>query len=608
MHFRFPSFSLFQPSPSAYRALFSDAPRYHAAPQGVTDFADLFLAAANAFWAVGDAPRALRFLAPLRLLPDYGAPPLWARMATCYAAAGDTDGAAAMYEDVLATHPGHPDAASALAELLLQLGRTQDALARLDLVPMLQQRQRGAPPPLRLRGVAHVHDDGGGGGGGGGDDDDDGDGDGGAAGGGFGLGLTPDEAEEDALRRLRAARLRGAAGDANAFLDVALPLVRQSLEAEAAAAAAAVAAAAAGHGRRGGRKAKPRAPGAPHADGVFRGYVTKPRKRSRRRRDAADDEAAAAAAPLPLLARAPPAPPAVRGLLAEPEKFSIFRAVFAALLGARRLDEAAALVDGALALGRAAGGSVAAGRERVAALRLLAADVAEARGDAAGAAEALRGVLSTAPPPGGSAVQWNAFARAAAAAHATAKHARMLARLSSRHPGSVPCALMAASAAAAAAPPGAPAGGWAAALPALFRAFALAPRQPLTCLALGCALVQHAACRGHGGDRGAAVLAATGWLQRYAALRHAPAEASYNAARALHALNLTHLAAPLYEQALQEADEDAAAAAGESGGTAGTAAACGDVAREAAHNLALIYAASGADNLARALLRRYNTV
>jgi tetratricopeptide (TPR) repeat protein len=580
----------------------------------VTDFADLFLAAANAFWAVGDAPRALHFLAPLRLLPDYDAPPLWARMATCFAAAGDTDGAAAMYEDVLATHPGHPDAASALAELLLQLGRTQDALARLDLVPMLQQRRAAVP---RLRGIAHAHD---GGGAGGGDDDDgdDMDEDGDAAGGGGGgfagvlaggFGMTADEAEEDALRRLRAARLRGAAGDTGAFLDVALPLVLQSLDAERAAAAAAVAAAAAGHGRRGGRKAKPRAPGAPHADGVFRGYVTKPRKRPRRRRDAAGDEDTAAAQELQQqqqqqamqLVLAPLAPPAVRGLLAEPEKFSIFRGVFTALLSARRLDEAAALVDSALSLGRAAGGSIAAGRERVAALRQLAADVAEARGDAPGAAEALRGVLSAAPPPGGTACQWNAFARAAAAAHATAKHARMLTRLASRHPGSVPCALMAASAAAAAAPPGAPAGGWAGALPALFRAFALAPRQPLICLALGCALAQHAACRGHAGDRGAALLAATGWLQRYAALRGVPSESSYNAARALHALNLMHLAAPLYEQALQEADEDAEAGLTRPG-------AGGDVAREAAHNLALIYAASGADNLARALLRRYATV
>ena len=93
---------------------------------------------------------------------------------------------------------------------------------------------------------------------------------------------------------------------------------------------------------------------------------------------------------------------------------------------------------------------------------------------------------------------------------------------------------------------------------------------------------------------------AAAFVGRYAQLRGAAsAEAAYNAARAMHALGLAHLAAPLYEAALERGDAEAAAAA--PGGFA-------DVRREAAHNLHLLYAAAGAPHLARALLRRYATV
>jgi general transcription factor 3C polypeptide 3 (transcription factor C subunit 4) len=544
-------------------AYLGDAARAEAAlgalaSAGVAEFSDLFLAAANAFWAVGDARRALRFLLPLRQLPEYDAPPLWARVATCYAELDDAEGAAAFYQDVLQAHPGQPDAASARAELLLALGRTQDALAQLAPLEALV-----AAPGAR---------------------------------GGGGEAERPAEADDDAatMRRLRAARLRGAAGDAAAFLAVALPLVRQSLGAERAAVDWAAAQAAAGRGRRGGRRAKPPA-AAPPADGVFCGLgQPKPKKRPRKPAgggDAAGGGAAAptATAPLP---PAPTEPPAVRFLLSDPERFALFRSVCAALIGAARLDDASQLIEAALSLGRAPG------RDRLAALRQLASDVAEARGDAAGAAEALRGILSAAAAPGGSTAQWNAFSRAAAAAGATARQARLLSRLGSRHPGSVPCALMGA-AAAACGPGGSAAAGWgAAALPPLFRAFAAAPRQPLVCLSLGAALLQHATSRA-AAQRSAAVLAAFALLERYAALRGAPGEAAFNAGRALHHLGLAHLAAPLYEACLEAADADAG---GEGEPREG------GMAREAAHNLALLYGAAGAPGLARALLRRYNTV
>ena len=91
-------------------------------------------------------------------------------------------------------------------------------------------------------------------------------------------------------------------------------------------------------------------------------------------------------------------------------------------------------------------------------------------------------------------------------------------------------------------------------------------------------------------------------MARYAHLRGAAsAEAAFNAARTLHALGLAHLAAPLYEAALERGDAEA-----EERGDASQHSA--DVRREAAHNLHLLYADAGATHLARQLLRRYATV
>jgi len=506
------------------------------------EFADLYLQAANAFWAVGDAARSYRLLTPLRALPEYDSPQLWARLATCLCEQRDVNGACALYEEVLVQHPGHHEATAAYAELLMAHGRMDEAmvqLARLDGDPQAAQAA-----------VASLAGD-----------------------------------PEAVLRRLRAAKLRGCAGDHASLLAMALPLVAQSLEAETGAVAAAVAAAAAGLGRRGGRKAKPTQE-PPSATGVFQGFVTKTPRRHKQDAEpgggggggGASAHASAAAAAQRALALSTLPQPAIPHMLRDEETFAVFTACVGALNAQGRLSEAAALVEGAAALAK---GNPAL-RDRLPALRHLDAELAEARGDNSGAAAALRGILSSAPPPGGTLVQWNAFARATTAAGVTAKQAKLLGRLGSRHPGNAAVPTMHAAALAAERGVCTPQ-----ALASLFRAFRLAPRQPLVCLALGSALIQHAMSRGVA-DRHAAVLAAFGFIQRYAALRGNPGESQFNTARALHALGLVHLALPLYEQALQE----------EGGG----------VAREAAHNLARIYLGAGAPGLARELMRRYNTV
>ncbi len=107
--------------------------------------------------------------------------------------------------------------------------------------------------------------------------------------------------------------------------------------------------------------------------------------------------------------------------------------------------------------------------------------------------------------------------------------------------------------------------------------------------------------------------------QEYAALRRNPQEAAYNLGRAAHQMGLLHLAVPLYERALAEPgpdpghtlDPNAAAADGQDpaapwldgAGAPKASALC--LKREAAHNLAQLYRATGAPGLARQLVRRY---
>jgi len=70
-------------------------------------------------------------------------------------------------------------------------------------------------------------------------------------------------------------------------------------------------------------------------------------------------------------------------------------------------------------------------------------------------------------------------------------------------------------------------------------------------------------------------------------------------ARGVHQLGLAHLAVPLYERCLE----------GESSrGDVPTRCEGANLRWEAAHNLALIYRASGATGLARAVLRKHATI
>lgn len=94
--------------------------------------------------------------------------------------------------------------------------------------------------------------------------------------------------------------------------------------------------------------------------------------------------------------------------------------------------------------------------------------------------------------------------------------------------------------------------------------------------------------------------------------RKQPAETAYNMGRAAHQLGLVHLAVPYYQSVLSMA------ARGEAGGSGGRrqgdeeggegSGEGSDLRREAAYNLALIYSASGAQQLAREVLREHMAV
>ena len=127
-----------------------------------------------------------------------------------------------------------------------------------------------------------------------------------------------------------------------------------------------------------------------------------------------------------------------------------------------------------------------------------------------------------------------------------------------------------------------------------------APGEPLPALGLAVALAALAAAAAPD-IRHRAAAAALAHLADYARLRGHPSEAAYNTGRLLHGLGVASHAAAWYGRALA----DATAPLVPPGAHAGA-----SVAREAAHNLALLLRGSGSEageGLARRVLRKYAT-
>eukprot|EP00892_Ulva_mutabilis_P002563 jgi/Ulvmu1/12307/UM088_0027.1 len=143
------------------------------------------------------------------------------------------------------------------------------------------------------------------------------------------------------------------------------------------------------------------------------------------------------------------------------------------------------------------------------------------------------------------------------------------------------------------------------ALGTYFGAFKMVPENALVSLFIGVGYLAYATSRAPG-DRHAAILKAFAFLSRYAARCGSPPEAAYNLGRAFHHLELAHLAAEWYNRSLalcggHTVPGSPRAGAADDWGPA-------DVSFECAHNLALIYEASGAVALAARLRATYCSV
>lgn len=118
--------------------------------------------------------------------------------------------------------------------------------------------------------------------------------------------------------------------------------------------------------------------------------------------------------------------------------------------------------------------------------------------------------------------------------------------------------------------------------------FELLPEDPVVNMCIAVGYLLHSTTRAVG-DRNSCILKAFAFFSRYATRRGHPAEAAYNMGRAFHHLELHHLAEEWYERSLVLAMAEE---------REGSQPAGSDLRFECAHNLALIYEASGARQLA----------
>lgn len=129
-------------------------------------------------------------------------------------------------------------------------------------------------------------------------------------------------------------------------------------------------------------------------------------------------------------------------------------------------------------------------------------------------------------------------------------------------------------------------------LGACVQAHSMVPEDSVVNLCIAAAYLQHA-CSRSVGDRNACILKALAFFCRHACFSANRHEAAYNMGRAMHHLELNHLAVEWYERAL-------VLGAGLPDGER--------LSFEAGHNLALIYEQSGAAALAHRVRRLHCSV
>lgn len=123
------------------------------------------------------------------------------------------------------------------------------------------------------------------------------------------------------------------------------------------------------------------------------------------------------------------------------------------------------------------------------------------------------------------------------------------------------------------------------------------PTDPLLCLLCSVACLSRATNR-QVDNRNHTIVQGLAILQQYAALRPGSAEVEYNLGRAYQQVGLLHLAVPRYQRVLAMAEERTTASTDPGF----------HMTREAAYNLALVYASAGSPHVTEALFHRWLAV
>ncbi|KAL4427748.1 hypothetical protein ABPG75_001837 [Micractinium tetrahymenae] len=511
----------------------------------VESFSDLYMDAAQVLMDVGQPDKALPFLAELAERPDSSTPAVWARLASCHRALDDSDAALNVYQTVVQQlGPDHP-------------GYIDAVVALAELHRELGQQDEADKVLADLESLIRSQD------------------------------MPGDHAAayEFVLRR---ANILYACGKNEAYLDVTMPVLSstlRALEAEHRQLAGEPDQKLAKRLRYLSRTAAARGS---EAEGVFVGY----KKYDRRKQHIRElDERAEAFLAAQSGAEseggdeeAGPSGLVVQELLREEAPFMMLIQTGQVLLAERQHREARELLQAALDVC----GKRWPDRWKRDAVRLLVFEAALGQRDFQAAMTSLRPVAQNWPR---SVVVWNGFSRYLQETGGVRQAQKMLAPLRQRQPTCLPlmlllghCHLLNTQ--------------YSEALGEYFHAYRVAPHEPLVLLCIAAALLNQAATK-RVPNRHRAVLQAFAFLQEYGDARCNAQEAAYNLGRAAHQLGLLHIAAPFYERVLET---------GPPPGAASAAGAAYDLRREAAHNLALIYRRSGANPLARQLLRQHLTV
>eukprot|EP00850_Spirogloea_muscicola_P009520 SM000053S17477 [mRNA] locus=s53:596285:603110:+ [translate_table: standard] len=588
----------------------------------MSEFGDLVADVADCYMAIKEPKRALHYLLLLLEAADQSSkPPLWLKVASCYLATGDADAAIQTYKqgagctsfyqqamllgvlssfkvaqswifegDFIKAMPANVEARLALSQLLVNSGKEEEAVAILSPPPQATAESAGAW--WKEGGV-----------------------------------------------RMKRAELQHKLGRMGPFLEIALPLVKEALEVELSR-------------NREIKEHKRRFPGQRRLmpmhsvpsvredrDDIFHGYqpsvprsltarVARKRKREEERKAAKERAGEANESPSEEEALPPTKPSPLPGLLQEEAPFQLLLKVCKALMAVGRAEDAERMVETCLQIGKGMG------RKRRVQLKALQPSIKYETAEGEGRLGALQHVLLQKPH---GAAAWNLYHQAVSSGSSRGKvgkpekHHKFVQHVLGRVPDCIPALVLLAHHYAAL-------GHFQTALRYYLKAYRLQPSQPLLSLCIGVALVNLVGTV-RLLNRNQAVLQAFAFLYKYEQLTAKSQESQYNLGRAYHQLGLVHLAVPYYERALASrpplelrtmlgSDGTVEGATTTSPATTGPGqplppedagpgqspappvldgSSC-DLQREAAHNLALIYRASGASNLAVMLLQDYCTV